>query len=247
MEDERSGYAPQPGAPITIVAGHYGVGKTNFALNLAFDWAAAGIDVTLVDLDVVNPYFRSSDYREALEQAGVRVIAPVFAGTNLDSPSLSGAIAAAIEDAGVGTRSDEDRARALIIDAGGDDVGATALGRFAPALKRSGYELWYVVNHYRNLTQTPEEAAAVLHEIEDAAHVRATAVVNNSHLKEDTTAATIREALPFGQQVAEALNVPLLCTTLPKVLLDRENDYINNCGSKHGAYPVQIYVRTPWE
>ncbi len=116
---------PFPLAPITVIVGHYGVGKTNFSISLALDAVAQGWEVTLVDLDVVNPYFRSSDYRELLEEAGVRVVSPVFAGTTLDSPSLSGAVYTAIEDAirqGTGER------KRVIVDAGGDDVGATALG-----------------------------------------------------------------------------------------------------------------------
>ena len=85
--------------PVVVVTGHYGVGKTNFSLNLALDAAAAGREVTLIDLDVVNPYFRSSEYREMMEAAGIRLIAPVFAerGSNLDVPSLTGAIVPAIQ------------------------------------------------------------------------------------------------------------------------------------------------------
>ena len=86
-------------APVLVVTGHYGVGKTNLSLNLAFDAAARGRQVTVVDLDVVNPFFRSSDYRDLLGERGVRVIAPVFAGTNLDGPSLSGTIAPVVEAA----------------------------------------------------------------------------------------------------------------------------------------------------
>ena len=118
-------------APVVVVCGHYGVGKTNFALNLAHDARAAGCAVTLVDLDVVNPYFRSSDYAKELAACGVRVIAPVFAalGTSLDVPSLTGAIVPAIEEAQQAIRTDasaEFPSRMVIIDAGGDDAGASA-------------------------------------------------------------------------------------------------------------------------
>ena len=124
-----------PAAPVLVITGHYGVGKTNLALNLALDAAARGLEVTVVDLDVVNPFFRSSDYRALLDEAGVRTIAPVFAGTNLDGPGLSGTILPAIEQARAG------EGRLLIVDAGGDDVGATALGRFARAVAAGPYEM----------------------------------------------------------------------------------------------------------
>lgn len=235
-----------PLAPITVVIGHYGVGKTNFSINLALDAAAHGQNVTLVDLDVVNPYFRSSDYAEMLEAEGVRVVSPVFAGTTLDSPSLSGAVYTAIEDA-IRQGDDEPLARrCVIIDAGGDDVGATALGRFAPRIAESPHAVFYVVNGYRNLTQSPEEAAALLSEIEAKAGLRATAVVNNSHLKQDTTSETVLESLPFAQAVSEALELPIVCTAVPKEIVDQKNGPFSESCATQNVYPVQVYVRTPW-
>ena len=270
-----AGLFPLP--PVTVVAGHYGAGKTNFSINLALDAAARGYDVVLADLDVVNPYFRSSDYRGLLEERGVRVIAPVMAGTTLDSPSISGQVSTAIDEAqrewdqdpasarGAGTgptkrvpqRSEDCSSdwapprhqgrRALIIDAGGDDVGATALGRFAPSIARSPYALLYLVNRCRNLTQQPAEAVSVLREIEAKARLRATAVVNNTHLKQDTDEGTIALGVPFARAVADELGLPLACTTVPAPLADRESALTGPNGSPQTLYPVQVYVRTPWE
>ena len=130
-EDALEALRPVLAAPVVVVCGHYGVGKTNLALNLALDAADAGRAVTVIDLDVVNPFFRSSDYRTLLDERGIRCIAPIFAGTNVDGPSLSGHHRAGHRGGGarVGSRGDE---RPLVlVDAGGDDVGATALGRFA--------------------------------------------------------------------------------------------------------------------
>ena len=226
---------------VIIVAGHYGVGKTNLALNLCLDAAKAGAKVTCVDLDIVNPYFRSSDYSSLLVDAGVELIAPLFAGTSLDSPGLSGKIIAALEE----TRTDENRL--LIIDAGGDDAGVTALGRFARFVNGGPYAFIYVVNAYRNLTQTPEEAASLLAEIETASHLRATAVINNSHLKAETTAEIIADSASFGKDVAELLHLPLLAQTVPTALdlptragCAEESDPVDR-------YPVKVYVTAPWE
>lgn len=234
-----------PAAPVLVVTGHYGVGKTNLSLNLALDARARGLEVTVVDLDVVNPFFRSSDYRALLDEAGVRVIAPVFAGTNLDGPSLSGTIEPAIEQA----RAQE--GRLLVIDAGGDDAGATALGRFAKSVEAGPYEMLYVVNRSRNLTQEPAEAAEVLREIEAKSHLRATAVANNTHLQGDTDAAVIERGVPFARAVAEAVGLPLALTTAPAALAgqvaDRETTHRAPNGDRQTYYPVQVYVRTPWE
>lgn len=239
---------------VVVVVGHYGVGKTNFALNLAFDAAHAGREVTLADLDVVNPYFRSSDYREILEDAGIRLVAPVFAGSTLDSPSISGQVSTAIQWANEGSDDVDDvngtndvSRRLLIIDAGGDDVGATALGRFSREIMGGQYALWYVVNHRRNLTQLPTEAATVLREIEAKTRLQATALVNNTHLKQDTDAEVLEEGITFVETLSQMVALPCVCTTVPKTLFDRKSTRIYPNGGAQTLYPVQVYVRTPWE
>ena len=229
-----------PGMPdlkrFTLVTGHYGCGKTNLSINLALDLARAHGSATLVDLDVVNPYFRSSDYTAELTARGVRVIAPVFAGTTLDTPSLPPAVYSAFESPG-----------AVVFDVGGDDAGATALGRFSRDVEAVDYDLLYVVNRYRNLTGTPAEAVALLAEIETAAHLKATGVVNNSHLKAETTAATVLGSRAYAREVAETLGLPLVATTVPAALAGEFSDDPDSPGFVEKAYPVAVWVRTPWE
>ena len=120
---------------IVVVVGHYGSGKTNFSVNLAVDLKAAGRDVILVDLDIVNPYFRSADFGALLEEKGIGLIAPVYARSNLDVPALDGRLDAVIE-------SD----KTLVIDVGGDDAGAAALGRYSAMTPNlyvaSGFNKW---------------------------------------------------------------------------------------------------------
>ena len=280
-------------APVTVVAGHYGVGKTNLSLNLAFDAALSGARVTLVDLDVVNPYFRSSDHADALAARGVRLVSPVFAGagSSLDVPSLTGAVAPAIEAAweaaaaGVGgarvppavggapggeagmpaaatpAEGAPDAAGAcdeapaapqaprelVIVDAGGDDAGATALGRFSADVAAGPYAFLYVANRFRNLTQAPEAAAEAAGPIQEAARLAATAVVNNSHVMGETDWEHVREAWPFGEEVACLLGLPLACTTVPEALVRRENGDVPSFASGRRVYYVRRYVRTPWE
>ena len=219
------GYLPKR---VTVVCGHYGAGKTNLSINLALDAASEGQNVTLIDMDVVNPYFRSSDYADILTKKGVRVLGPNFANSNLDTPSLPAAISDAVLDG-----------EKVIIDVGGDDAGATALGVYRKQLCQADPDVIYVINRYRSQTTTPEEAVDILREIENAAHIRATCLANNSHLKQLTNEDTILNSMPFAEKVSELTGLPLRFTTTP-VGVDLLNKIPN-------MYQLSVYVRTPWE
>ena len=213
---------------VTVVCGHYGTGKTNLSINLALDAARGGEKVTLIDMDVVNPYFRSSDYADILTREGIRVLGPNFANSNLDTPSLPASIGDAISD---GER--------VIIDVGGDDAGATALGVYSRKLANSEPDVMYVINRYRSQTTSAEEAVGILREIEGAARIRASCIVNNSHLKQHTTAETILDSVPFAEDVSEMTGLPIRFTTTP-VGVDLLNKIPN-------MYPIGVYVKAPWE
>ncbi len=214
-----------------MICGHYGCGKTNLALNLAMEAAGAGEQVTVADMDIVNPYFRSSEYGPLLEQRGIRLIAPVFAGTTLDTPTLPPEIFSIFQP----------EAGRVFIDAGGDDAGVTALGGLHRQLEESGYEMLYVVNRCRVLSQTPEEAAALLREIEAASRLKATGLVNNSHLGVETDLETLLEALPFAQKTAELTGLPLLYSTAPDFALE-EGERL-----PQGFRTIKRYVKSYWE
>lgn len=228
-------------APITIIAGHYGSGKTNLSVNLALDLAEAGREVTLVDLDIVNPYFRASEQRSLLEQSGVRLVAPVFseAGTGLDVPSLTGAIAPSLERA--------DDAHPVIVDLGGDDVGATSLGRFSKIVASRPYAMLYVLNRHRKLMADPAEALENMREIEAATHLAATGLVDNAHLKFETDAAALRDDDGYAEAVAELSGLFLVAKTVPEELVGDASQLFT--GTKYAplVYPVRLYVKNPWE
>lgn len=198
-------------SPITVLVGHAGVGKTNIALGLSLALAQEGFEVTLADLDVVNPYFRSSDYPELLSSAGIRLIAPVLARTTLDTPSLTGELDAAIEQA-AGSPT-----RRLVIDVGGDDDGATTIGRWAARLDAAAARVLYVVSAYRSLTTQPAEAAAMLPDIEWHAHLRADAVLNASNLGNETSFDHVRHGRSFARETAELLGLPIVATIMPAI------------------------------
>lgn len=221
----------QPEKRITVICGHYGCGKTNLTLNLALEAAAQGGPVTLADLDVVNPYFRSSEYGGLLEKHGIRLIAPVFAGTTLDTPTLPPDLYSLFEP----------EAGRVFIDAGGDDAGVTALGGLHQQLSDAGYEMLYVVNRYRVLSQTAEEAVSLLREIEAASRLRAAALVNNSHLGVETDRETLLAALPFAEKTAELCGLPLLYSTAPDFAL-KEGESL-----PAGFKTIRRLVKFSWE
>lgn len=189
-----------PAHRFLLVTGHFGSGKTNVAVNLALNLRSRGYTVTIADLDIVNPYFRTADNVAELKAAGVRCIIPAFANSNVDIPSIPPEINTAFED-------DSDY---VILDIGGDDSGATALGMFASRLTAFGYDMLYVVNAYRPLTDTPEGALTILREIEAQSRLHCTGIVNNSNLGSATEADTLPATRAYAASLAAMAQIPQL-------------------------------------
>lgn len=228
---------------LVLITGHYGCGKTNLSINMALDLARREdeLPVTVVDLDIVNPYFRISDSTRVLEEAGINVVAPNFAGTTLDTPSLPPAILNAVETAAAGKT-------ISIVDVGGDPEGAMAIARFARAIGAVDYQLIYLVNKKRLQTTHAQEAAELLSEIEENSGLRATHIVGNTHLKGETTAQHVVDAIPFTQGVCELTGLPLAFVTSPAAVYDEVLRQLE--GSSPAAppvYRVDTYVKTPWD
>ena len=185
---------------LTLFAGHYGSGKTNIAVNYALHLAAEGKKVCIADLDIVNPYFRTADSAEDLENAGVTLISPQFANSNVDLPALPAESYRLVQDKHIYG----------IMDIGGDDRGAYALGRFAPMILEEGnYRMAFVANCYRPLTRTPEDALEILKEIETACGLKFTCLVNNSNLGPETTPETILDSLDYIEKLSLLSGLPL--------------------------------------
>ena len=218
---------------INIICGHYGSGKTNLAVNLALDLKRCGQDVTLVDLDIVNPYFRSADFTAELNALGIRTISPTFANSNLDIPAITGEVYSVFQQKG----------GAVVIDVGGDDAGAAALGRYAHMLAQDDYTMLCVISGRRYLTRSPKEAAAILNEIAAACRIMPTGLINNTNLGAQTTARDVLDSIPFAQETAEQTGLALIATAFDKRL---EAELLAQ-GGLENPYPVQLYVKPPWE
>ncbi len=213
---------------VTVITGHYGSGKSNISTNLAMEAAASGKKVTVVDLDIVNPYFRTADFKDMFSENGIELITPSYANTNLDIPALNFDIERIAKSDGY-----------LIVDVGGDDDGAVALGRFSAGLKEFGDELdmFYVINRYRYLTKEPSEAVELMYNIEAASRLKHTAIINNSNLGCDTVAETVISSLDYAEEVSKSVNLPIVFSTVPNSLSLDDNRFKG----------IEIYVKPFWE
>ena len=188
---------------MTLFAGHYGSGKTNIAVNYALHLAAEGKQVCIADLDIVNPYFRTKDSAKVLENAGVALISPQFANSNVDLPALPAEAYRLVQDKSVYG----------IMDIGGDDRGAYALGRYAPFIKEeNNYRMAFVANAYRPLTRTPEDALEVMREIENACSLKFTCLINNANLGTETNAEAVLETKDYMEKLSILSGLPLWIT-----------------------------------
>lgn len=189
---------------VTLFAGHYGSGKTNIAVNYALMLRKQGIAVTIADLDIVNPYFRTKDSAEELERAGIPLISPAYANSNVDLPALPQELYGLVEN----------RDRYAVMDVGGDDRGAYALGRYTPyILEENDFEMLFVANFFRPLTRTAKEALEVMREIEAAGGIPFTAIVNNSNIGGDSSPDTLRSTFGEANLLSELSGLPILMTT----------------------------------
>lgn len=211
-----------------LICGHYGSGKSNIAVNFALALKKEYPKVGLLDIDIVNPYFRSVDSRSELEQNGVEVICSEYANTNLDAPALPAEMYRIIDD----------KELVSVVDVGGDDRGALALGRLVPGiLAENSYEMLMVINKYRPLTRDVQSVLDVLKEIETAAGMKFTGLINNSNLGAETDADTVLASLEYAQKVSELSGLPVKATTVD------ENIYIQLEGKISDLIPMKLQKR----
>lgn len=217
---------------VKIIAGHYGSGKTEFAVNLALALSDAGNSTALVDLDIINPYFRSREKRELLERHGIRVIASAADCANAHIPALPAEILTVLEDCGI----------CGVVDVGGDDAGARVLARFRPYLQRQPADLFFVLNANRPQTRTVQNALQHLRRIEAASGQKVTGIVNNTHLCSETTPRDIVHGERLAQRLSTECGIPLVCSVAEHRLAEQIGDALMG-----HLFPIKILMKKPWE
>ncbi len=202
---------------VSLFAGHYGSGKTNIAVNYAVYLKQQNHPVVIADLDIVNPYFRTKDSEKELKDKGIDLICSEFANTNLDIPSLPQTMYRVVHDKSI----------YAVMDIGGDDAGAVALGRFSDSLmSENNYEMFFVVNFFRPLTKNAEDAFIVLKEIEAASKMKFTGIINNSNLGSITTVDDILSTKDEVLKLCEKSALPLCFTTVEESLCEKAGERI---------------------
>ena len=210
---------------LTLIMGHYGSGKTNIAVNLAYDLKKSYNNVAIADLDIVNPYFRTKDSEEIFRNDGIRLICSDYANSNLDIPAMPSDIYSLTDDKDL----------KAIIDVGGDDRGALAVGRLSNAIKNeNNYEMLFVINTFRPLTRDTKGLLEVLGEIEAAAGLKFTGLINNSNLGPITTKEDVINSVKKAQELSKITGLPLVLTTV------KEELYKDLKGEIENLFPLKL-------
>ncbi len=213
---------------ITLLCGHYGSGKTNIAVNMALKVKEQQDNVAIADLDIVNPYFRAKDSQNDFKKAGIKLFCSEYANSNVDIPALPQEIYTITAD----------KSLSVIIDVGGDDRGALALGRIVDEIiAEDNYDMFLVINKFRPLTPDAKSVKEVADEIFAACRLPFTAIVNNSNLGELTTANDVLESQDFANEVSILCNLPVAMTTVSEKLYDELKDKIPN------LFPLKLQAK----
>ncbi len=216
---------------IQIITGHYGSGKTEYAVNLALTLAQCTENVAVADLDIVNPYFRTFEQTQRLEQAGIRVIVTSCGGA-ADIPAINPAVMSIFQDP----------KWTGILDIGGDPIGARVLARFAPQLKKEDFDLLFVLNANRPETRDVDSAIAYMQGIEAECLQKVTGIVNNTHLCADTTADQIIKGARLARAVSEKTGLPIVHHAVQRKFLPEVSAELSE-----PVLPMNIYMKKPWE
>lgn len=212
---------------ITVFLGYYGSGKTELAVNYALYLKKLGKEVTIVDYDFVNPYYRTYDVKEMLAQNGISVIASAYANTNLENPALPAEVASVFEE----------KDRYVVFDVGGGEDGAIPLGRYHLEFSKEACDVFFVFNARRLMTADLAGALEAYAEIAAVSRLAVTAIINNTHLKEETDAAMLLEGQEIAEALAERTHLPIAYLSgKPEVLADLPSRY------REMEFPIHCYI-----
>lgn len=217
---------------LVIITGHYGSGKTEFAVNYAIKKKEEYKNVSLADLDIVNPYFRSRERKGLLENRGIHVVESNINTTTLELPALSSGVMGIIQDQNMYS----------ILDVGGDPAGARVLARFSDLISKNKYDLFYVINGNRAETRTKIEVIKYLRDIEKASSLKVTGLINNTHLLKSTTVSDVEYGHELVQEVSWEIDIPIRYETAMMNVVDK----ILNKDIIEKLFPINLYMREEW-
>lgn len=218
---------------INIFTGHFGSGKTEVAVNYALKLAEANFKTAIVDFDIINPYFRTADAKDELEKNNIKVILPMYANTNVDVPSIPPEIYSMFQN----------KEYKVVLDVGGDDLGAKAVSRFKEEIVSDDYEMFFVINTKRIMTDNIEKIVEMIALIEDGANIKVTKLINNSNLLEETTPEIIIEGNKIITEVSRKLGIPIAITAgMEDVISDLNRQEL----SDSELLPMRKQIHLPW-
>ncbi|HAQ08795.1 MAG TPA: ATP-binding protein [Bacillus bacterium] len=223
----------EKGADITIVTGHFGSGKTEIAINLALEAKKKNDKVAVADLDIVNPYYRARDARAIFTEHGIELIAPAKKLASADLPIVPGDIYRVIYDPEY----------IVIVDAGGDKDGATALGQFYNDWKAMDPEVLFILNANRPYVSTLDGAVETLMKIEKASRLKISGILNNSNVGSQTTIEDVQNGIDLCKNLSKQLQIPLLMTILSPHLRSQADFFLPD----HPFKPISRFLKLPWE
>ena len=216
---------------IRIIIGHYGSGKSEFSVNYAMKLAEMGRKVAIADLDIVNMYFRSREKAVEMENLGVKVIGSKINAPAIEVPSISPEVLTPLQDESYDT----------ILDVGGDQVGARALGRYVDYFVEGNYDMFFVLNANRPETQTLDKVLEYMVKIEDVSRAKITGIINNTHLLKGTTAEDVLRGQELALEVSARTNIDIkYISVLESVVPTLPNDLEGE------IFPIKMFMREEW-
>ncbi|NJD04491.1 MAG: hypothetical protein FIA99_18295 [Ruminiclostridium sp.] len=217
---------------ISIFTGHFGSGKTEVAVNYIIKLAERYSKTAIVDFDVVNPFFRTADARENLEARGILVLAPLYANTNVDVPSMPPEINMLFEK----------KEYRVVFDAGGDELGAKVLSTYNESILKDDYEMYFVINTRRPMTLSEKGIEEMILEIEASSRLKVDRLVNNTNLLGETTAEDVLEGSRIIDGISRKLGIPIGFTSSLRTVLEQLPD--------DAGVPklfLDKFIKLPWE
>ncbi len=216
---------------VNIFCGHYGSGKSEISVNAAISIKEMKENVLLADMDIVNPFFRSVDAKNNLEARGIKVVAPLFANTNVDVPALVPEISAALRT----------KSRHVILDVGGDEDGARVLGRYHLDIPKDDYDMFFVLNRARPMTRDLAGTLKYMKEIEEASRLKITQLINNTHFLGETTLEDVYFGLELAREIVKETNIPLAATCMMNELSSQLTEQLD-----HPVYVMKKNILLPF-